>query len=264
MRIKYLILSGLLLATTSPYAQSTDNNLFNHFAVGLSVGTPGIGLDVAMPIGNYVQFRAGADFMPNIKVNTDVDLNTPDLSAFTDVYGTMPSEVALQGKIGFTNGKLLFDVYPFKGCSFHVTAGAYFGSSQVVSVYNRVDGALSSVAQYNNDVENDVLPSQFEKTGVQLGNYLLEPDDNGNVSGSIKTAGFKPYLGLGFGRAVPKKRIGFMFDIGVQFWGTPKAYCFDQRLTKEDTEGKDGGFIKTLSKVTVYPVISFRICGRIF
>ena len=46
-------------------------------------------------------------------------------------------------------------------------------------------------------------------------------DNNGNVSGGLKVSGFRPYLGLGFGRAVPKKRVGVMFELGVQFHGKP-------------------------------------------
>lgn len=234
-----------------------DKNIFNHLSVGLNVGTTGIGFDVAMPICNYVQVRAGVDFMPNIKVSTDFDIDAPDVQGYE-----IPDNIEAEGKVGFTNGKLLFDVYPFKRSSFHVTAGAYFGSSKVIKAYNKEDGILSDVADFNNDVENGLLPG-YDKIGVELGDYLLEPDDNGNVQASIKTASFKPYLGIGFGRAVPKKRIGFMFDLGVQFWGTPKVYCFDKRLTDKDVDGGDGGIIKTISKVKVYPTLNFRLCGRI-
>ena len=99
--------------------------------------------------------------------------------------------------------------------------------------------------------------------GSELGDYRLTPDDKGNISAEIKTASFKPYIGLGIGRAVPKKRIGFMFEAGVQFWGSPKLYCNGDRLTEDDFNGEDGGLMKTLSKITVYPVINFRLCGRI-
>ena len=173
------------------------------------------------------------------------------------------SNIDVEGKVGFTNGKILVDFYPFKRSSFHVTAGAYFGSSKVVKAYNKENGLLLDLAKYNNDVEAGLLPG-MDKVGVELDDYLLEPDDNGNVNAYIKTASFKPYLGIGIGRAVPKKRIGLMFDAGVQFWGSPKVYCNDHKLTKEDVGGEGGDIMETLSKVKVYPVINLRICGRIF
>ena len=86
----------------------------------------------------------------------------------------------------------------------------------------------------------------MDKVGVELDDYLLEPDDNGNVNAYIKTASFKPYLGIGIGRAVPKKRIGLMFDAGVQFWGSPKVYCNDHKLTKEDVGGEGGDIMDCL------------------
>lgn len=164
--------------------------------------------------------------------------------------------------MGFVNGKLLFDVYPFRRSSFFITAGAYFGSSKVIKAHNKEDGLLKDLANYNNDVDAGVISG--DKVGVELGDYLLEPDDNGNLDAYIKTASFKPYLGLGFGRAVPKtKRVGFMFELGCQFWGTPKVYCNDIRIHEGDIDG-DGGIMKTISNIKVYPVLNFRICGKIF
>lgn len=251
MRIKFLFVSlAVAFTALSAQAQEGDRNCFNHLSVGVSVGTTGIGIDLATPICNYVQMRAGVDFVPNIKFNTDLDIDAPDVPGYN-----IPNEIEVEGKVGFTNGKLLFDVYPFKKSSWHVTAGAYFGSSKIVKAYNKEEGVLVDLAEYNKSVEN--------KIGVELGDYLLTPDDDGNVNAYIKTSSFKPYLGIGYGRAVPRKRLGFMLDLGVQFWGTPKVYCNDHRLTEDDVDGEDGGIMKTLSKVKVYPVISFRLCGRI-
>lgn len=266
MRLKFFIFALLLtFSAGSIQAQKIckkccnkhENKFFNHVAVGLSAGTTGIGIDVAAPICPYVQVRAGVDFVPNIKINTDLDIDAPQVSGYD-----IPNNIDVEGKVGFTNGKLLFDIYPFKKSSFHVTAGAYFGSSKIVKAYNEKEGILQDVADYNNDVEAGVIPNG-KKIGVELGDYLLEPDDDGNVNAHIKTASFKPYLGLGFGRAVPKKRIGFMFDLGVQFWGSPKIYCNGKQLTENNVDGDGGDIIKTLSKVTVYPVVNFRLCGRI-
>ena len=253
MRLKHLILPlAMLCGVLNASAQEEDKNMFNHLSAGITVGTPGIGFDVAAPIGNYVQVRAGLAFMPNIKFGTDLDvIDTP-----SDFTGRIPETVEVEAKVGFTNGKLLFDVFPFKSSSFHITAGAYFGSSAIIKAYNKEDGLLQDIADYNMAHPNTQI-------GYELGDYLLTPDENGNINAEIKTAAFKPYIGLGFGRAVPKKRIGFMFEAGIQFWGSPKLYCNGHELTEEDFDGDDGGLMKTLSKITVYPVINFRICGRI-
>lgn len=242
----------MLFTALNVNAQEEDKNMFNHLSVGITAGTPGVGFDVAAPIGNYVQVRAGVSFMPSIKFGTDLDISeVPSVSGYD-----IPETVEVEAKVGFTNGKLLFDVYPFKKSTFHITAGAYFGSSTVIKAYNKEDGLLMDITRYNNAHPDNMI-------GYELGDYLLAPDDNGNINAEIKTASFKPYIGIGSGRAVPKKRIGLMFEAGVMFWGTPKLYCNGTELTKDDIGGDDGGFMEVLSKIKIYPVINFRICGRI-
>ncbi len=110
---------------------------------------------------------------------------------------------------------------------------------------------------------NQTVPEE-NQIGVELSDYLLKPDEKGNVESSIQVNGIKPYLGVGFGRAVPRKnRVGFMVELGCQFWGTPKVYNSDHQVKSEDLDGDDDGIAKVLSKIKVYPVISFRLCGRI-
>lgn len=247
---------SILVSTATLFAQdSDDKKLFNHLSVGVNLGTPGIGLDVAMPAGHYVQLRAGFAIMPTIKAGTSLEINQPPVESSEINF---PSSVDIEGKTGFTNGKILVDIYPFKRSSFHLTAGAYFGSSQIVEAYNKENGILSDITDYNNQV------SESEKIGYELGDYLLTPDANGNINANIKTTSFKPYVGLGFGRAVPNKRVGFMFELGCMFWNSPKLYCNGDQLTESKVSGDAGGLIKTMSKITVYPVLNFRICGKIF
>lgn len=253
MKIRLFLLTvAAAIATTNANAQKKDSNFFNHLSIGVNAGTPGFGIDVAMPVCDYVQVRAGVSIFPKIKISDDYDVDLDDVSGYTG-----KTTIEIEGKTGFTNGKILFDIYPFKSMSLHITAGAYIGSSKIVEAYNKEDGALMDITNWNNSNPNNQI-------GVELGNYLLTSDANGNVNACIKTASFKPYLGIGFGRAVPKKRrIGFMFELGCQFWGSPKLYCNGTELTEDNVDGKAGGVIKTLSKISVYPVLNFRLCGRI-
>ena len=109
------------------------------------------------------------------------------------------------------------------------------------------------------------LIAQGESAGIVIGDYTIPVDNNGNVSGGLKVSGFRPYLGLGFGRAVPKKRVGVMFELGVQFHGKPEVYT-DSGDVKDllNEIDEDDTFTKIMDKLTVYPVMKIRICGRIF
>ncbi|TGX80807.1 hypothetical protein E5358_11715 [Palleniella muris] len=253
-----------------------DKNLFNHLGVGVEVGTTGIGFNLATPIGNYVQMRAGMSFLPNIKVkDIDVDLNgaqeswdefQAQLPVGHEYKGVgLPEELLIDGKISMTNFKLLFDLYPSKHSSFHFTAGFYAGKRQIIEAYTtNCQKNLEAITYYNN---NFAPQNNLQKIGVELGDYLLEPNGS-EARAYLKTSGFKPYLGIGSGRAVPRKRVSFAWDLGVQFWGTPKIFI-DQpegqvQLQDEGVGGDGGKIIKTISKITVYPCLSFRINGRIF
>lgn len=107
------------------------------------------------------------------------------------------------------------------------------------------------------------LIKEGQEVGIEIGNYRIPVDQNGNISGGLKVSSFRPYLGLGFGRAIPKKRIGFMFEMGVQFHNTPKVYTNNGDLSDLTAEA-DNDFTDIIDKLTVYPVLKFRLCGKIF
>ena len=281
-----------------------------HFGIGAGAGTTGIALDASFTLGKYVGVRGGVDIMPQIKVKTDINLGTKEASANMaqltakaqeinaaykqyhpgagDVIdlsnpifnNKLPEKMDVEGKLKNTTGHVLVDLYPGGG-SFHFTLGAYFGPDEIVSVYNKEDGFLSPITQWNEAVRNpDPSYASYivgqEMIGAKIGKYFFTPDpaDKGNVEANIKVKGFRPYVGLGFGRAVPKKRIGCQFDLGVQFWGSPEIYVptydkaaktYQYEKIEGDKAGDDAGkVLKTVSKISVYPVLNFRLVGRIF
>ena len=243
----FLSLFALCLLAISPAKAKTANNMFNHFSLGLSTGTDGlVGFHAAVPIGNYVQMRMGYSFMPVFSYTTDVTVkreNKPD------------SRTDIKGKLHMGDFNWLFDIYPTTKSSFHFTAGCYIGKEKVVTVAN--DGPIGGIDE-----------SDYGVAGIAIGDYLITTDPQGNAEASIKVKSFKPYLGVGFGRAVPKKRVGVMCDLGVQFWGKPGVYAHDYlkgdvKVTSQDIGEKDGGAIKTISKISVFPVISLKVFGRI-
>ena len=255
-------------------ANALDSRLFNHLSVGANVGTPGVGVDIAMPVTRFFDVQAGISIMPRFKYSTNVHLNLPlnEINSFLPPQEQIDfDEIPIQGKLTMLNGKVMVNFMPFVISSFHLTVGAYFGGSDVIEVYNTQEGQLAPVNKANEAIDiynQNRLPSMPEKEniGLKLGDYLLTPDAAGNVKATLRTKSFKPYVGLGFGRAVPgKKRLGFKFDLGVMFWGTPTVVDHNgEDLSKHDWDGKDGGAFRIISKFKVYPVLNFRLCGRIF
>ena len=296
MKKLFLIALTAIFATGTACAQDPDDKmLFNHLSVGVTTGTPGlIGFDVATTCTPYVQIRAGMAIMPNIKYNTNIKLSANDVKNFNDnrahinqvltniekeelvVTEEVKREYAVQGKLGFTNGKLLFDIFPFKstGFPFFVTVGAYFGGSQIIKVYNKDAGSLQIVNQANaaiREYNNANIPGQtpIKEIYATQGQYTdLGPNANGDVEFNVKVNGFKPYLGIGFGRPVPmNKRVGVQVELGCMFWSTPKVTFSGNKdidIEKDKAGDKDvGKAIDIISKFSVWPCLNFRICGKI-
>lgn len=276
----------MLAMTVGASAQMEDGDkqLFNHVGAGVSVGLDGIGINLATTITPYVQARMGVNFMPKIQVNNiDVDMNisgsdVQTANDFINMYNDLPtttakidninppSELSMSAKMNMTDFKLLFDLYPSKTSSWRLTVGFYAGKSQFLEAWTtNCQTELQAITDYN-----DALAAYPEMArrfglnpfGVKVGDYLVKPDGP-EARAYLKVNGFKPYIGIGSGRAISNKhRFSFAWDLGCQFWGTPTIYVQDLPLDKEGVEG-DGGIIKTISKITVYPTFSFRFNGRI-
>ena len=161
-------------ATALSTTEKQDNNMLNHLYGALSVGTNGIGIDLAMPIGDYVQVRAGYSFMPAIHhkmyfnvVSEQQENNgtTGTKTVMTDSKFTeladivhqvtgieMSRNVEMIGEPTYNNAKLLVDVFPFQNKRWHFTGGFYIGASRIAKAYNSAKdvATLTAVNMYNN------------------------------------------------------------------------------------------------------------------
>lgn len=76
---------------------TNDNMLFNHWSVGLDVGTPGIGASVATTCTDYLQIRAGFAIFPKITYTRNLTLKDNQGNTPPPALG-LPQEVEVQGK----------------------------------------------------------------------------------------------------------------------------------------------------------------------
>ena len=181
--------------------------------------------------------------MPNFNLTTDVDVELDEQAAGTmDVEGTLKR----------VSGQVLLNVYPFRSAGFFVAVGGYLGGSSLVTIEGTSDQAL-----------RDKI-AEAESAGIVIGDQTIPFDENGNVSGGLRVNGFRPYVGIGFGRAIPSRRLNVSVDMGVQFHGTPEVYTNTGELDLSSF-GEDGDtFSKIVDKLTFYPVLKVRLNGRIF
>lgn len=240
-----------LVATVTMFSTASaqvDLHILNHLSIGVEAGTMGAGVDVAVPITPFVDVQAGYTMFPKVSFRTSLSPNLP-----IEGIGKVP----VKGEALMKGGKVLVNVMPIPMLtSFHVTVGAYIGPTDIMGLYNP-EPMPEEFASYNS-----ANPEQ--RLGLALGDYLLVPDGSGNIDGKLKVFNAKPYVGIGIGRGVPKKRVGFKFDLGCVFWGKPTVWNNGEEVYDTNAGGDDGGAMKLITKLKVYPVLNFRVCGRIF
>ena len=248
---KLFIILGLMACLTANAKSDFKYGAFNHLGVGVSAGTTGIGFNASTCLTKWLGLRAGVNVMPGFNINATyaLDQNVPLPNNENVTLG----DVDIKASLARTTVDVILDAYPFGGW-FFVSAGFSFGG-----------GTLLKVKGHSDDVAEFYKTHSISQYPIELEDIKIPVDENGDISGGIKTADFRPYLGLGFGpRAVPRSRIGFRFELGLQFHGRPKVYGggYDDLLKDADIEGADD-ISKIADKLTVYPVLRFSLVGRI-
>ena len=249
--------------------QAQDSNVLRHFSLSAGVGTTGLTADVGTMLTDYFSVRGGVDFMPKFKYSTDLSLTLVNQTMDLPIAQVPEHKVKVKGTLLNTTGHALFDIYPLRQYGFHVTVGAYFaGKEKIVNVVSEDDELLKEVADLNarrGDYAD--IPIGFGQVAATLGKYNIMPDDEDHANAYVKVKKVRPYLGIGFGRAVPSaSRLNCQIDLGVQLSGKPHVYngVSHEELTAEGANGEDGGHLKTISRMKCYPVLSIRLSGRLF
>jgi hypothetical protein len=164
--MKRITFSIALLCATTFSATAQDTKPFGNLDLGVTLGTTGIGFDVAMPVHEMVKLRAGFEFMPrfNMDMNFGVESFGEDgiptgssIDRMSEVlYGLtgykVNQNITMKTKPTMWNFKFLVDVYPFKNNKhWHVTAGFHWGPSKIGEAVNAIEDSpsLFAVGMYN-------------------------------------------------------------------------------------------------------------------
>ncbi|WP_028912480.1 hypothetical protein [Prevotella sp. MA2016] len=253
----FALLMGIATASAQEYY---ERGVFNHVGVNVSASTEGIGVGVAAPITDYLELSAGVNFLPGIKVKGDVnvDFNIP---AGYDI----PTEdkVKITGNFKRTTFDVKLNVYPFGDkSSFFLAGGMSIGGKKMAELTGHSDVVSAAFTKYGSD---PVIGPQLKDMFIaELDKYDIKFDEKGDVNGDIRVKNFRPYVGLGVGRLVPKHRVGFRFEAGCQFMGKLKVYQDNKEVKINELNDSDDDLSKIIDKWTVYPVLKLTITGRIF
>ena len=195
---KIYLLALTLVGSMNLFGQATSADSTKscdyRLMTSLPAGTSGFGLDFKYNCGIHTA-RIGYSMIP-FHYATVVDMG---LSMGADA------------KVTYNNLHLIYDVQPFKKAAwFRVNAGAAYYTN------------ASAVAK--------LTPQEAVDAKI----VTLTPEEIGDVTITVDSKGFAPYLGIGLGRAVPKKKVNVNFDFGSYYLSAPEVTVVGTKLLENN------------------------------
>lgn len=247
-----------------------EHNIFQHLDVSLTAGTTGIGLDVASPVGNYVQVRAGYEIMPHFNKTLQFNLTVggeparkydKDGNRVPTIFDTMKEflyqftgydvedHVDMVGTPTMNNFKFLVDVFPLKNNKhWHLTAGFYWGPSQFANAENSTESMVSllSVGIYNSMYDKAVNNQPL------IDMSAIDDKYSGLILGGDEIDIIKNFGRLGFPLGTFKRDVvdnkGVLHHVGEKYYMEPG----------------DDGMVRVKAKSNAFkPYLGFGYGGRL-
>ena len=191
-------------------------------AITVSVGTTGFSFGYARKLSS--------------KLNGIIAYNTFTLNdKEADVSSLLDNDdVDFLGSVKSTIIDLGAEYVPFKNSSFKLAFGVGF----------------------LNDVNINGLITY--KEGIAVGDVNVSKQDVGKIVIDSEWTGVAPFIGFGFGRAVPKNKFGFGIDIGTYFTKTPEVSLTADKLLAP-TQDEQATLQDAFTTLTFIPRIQLRL-----
>lgn len=249
---RLIMLSALFLSMTAIHAQSNFHGVFNRVGTNVGIGTEGVSFALGTTLTPYLELGLGMNFFPAIQFNSDLDVGN-----ITSSNTSIPvNHVDIKTNLGRTTLDFKAFCYPAGAkSSFFLVGGFSFGGAK-----------LATINGQSQDIKDFLMthPEMKGRVIAELENYSLHFNEDGNVSGSIEVNSVRPYLGLGFGRMIPKHRVGVRFEMGCHFHGKLKVMQNNKQILIDTNNNKqEEDLSKIFDKAVAYPVLKLSLTGRI-
>ena len=214
---------NIVVAQDSTQVNASQKSSTSKLGLALNLGTsPGITL--AYGLSPQLAIRLGYSYFK-------YDLNTN--------AKTSNEEVKLGGSANMSILGLSAEYFPFKKSSFKVFGGASYIDKGDLSV------AVTPTGTYT------------------FGSKTFTPDEIGNVSLTVDYGkSIAPFAGIGFGRTIPKSRIGFGFELGSYYMNTPKVSLTGKERLSSMSE-QQSKVQQNMKDWHYWPIVNLRVAFRL-
>jgi len=229
LRNTYIVLLGLISEYSLGMQKDTSFvQAVKKTVVGLNVSTLGIGgnISVVIPSKAVLVGELGYNYF---KFTKELNYTTPE-----------ESEIFFQPDVRRNIVTGMVSWYPFKKQQVYFKGGVGYALRQRYFV--RVTSP----------------------TGLLLGGVEIASEDFGQVDLEIKWSRLMPYVGVGFGKPLPKKKLGVNFNIGCFYMGSPKINAqFEGFLESTTLDTQVAVIEKNVKNYSYFPVLSLSLRYRI-
>lgn len=236
-------------------AMHYSDHPFYEWTFSAGVSTMGLTLEALTPISKSLKLRGGIDLFFYDSKHYEVGIDDPN-DNFKKALGYKPN-LSIKGKNTTIHAHTLIDYYPVPDGLFFFSGGFYFGQNKT-----KLDGYLIDPNGNRAELQGNI--TEWPDLDFQ-GNHLKI--DNGDMKADVTLGNIiKPYLGIGIGRVVTSKRLGFSFELGMMYQGD---YVIKQDGNKIDVKLNEAFEYnekaeKWLDRIKWWPKVSFQVRYRLF
>lgn len=170
-------------------------------------------------------------------------------------------------RVNYSTFTLSQDIENLEFSNREVNAGIDFDYQAVDLFFDYLPSKKSSFkfvvgASYLSNMETSILLAAA--SGEKFGDIVLTKDQIGDIMINAKWSGVAPYVAMGFGRTVPKHRVGFGFEIGGHFLGK-SDFTFNATkslVSLNETEKETKDFEKFIDAITFLPTLKFHLAYK--
>lgn len=193
------------------------------WAIGINLGTTP-GLDVAYQLNRKLSVKLGYSYFA-YNLNTTTAISNEDM--------------IIKGDVNMGATKMSLEYFPFKKSTFKLLGGISYVQQ----------GKLTFLG----GPKNSYTFQQTVFTAEELGTITFSAD---------YSKGIAPFIGLGFGAAVPKKRVGFGMEVGSYYLKQPEVtFVGTKHLTPMSSQEAMIG--NNMKDWRYWPTVNVRLAVRL-